>query len=66
MLKKLICWLWGHKVVAKVETGETYLVGPSRGSIQRPLKKFEVQPFCLRCSKPNPYYPTAPKVPDTP
>jgi len=67
MLKQLMCMLWGCKVVTKVETGRIYLVKVALfGLVERPLKEFKVQPFCLRCGKPNQYYSSVPAVGLTP
>ena len=53
MLKKLICWLWGHKTVHKVVTGNTMEVTePMTGLLKTVvLCKWERTPFCTRCGR---------------
>ena len=66
MLKKLICRWWGHKVVAKMETGQTYKVGQVVKPVLRPLKEFKVLPFCLRCGEPNEHVKQKQTTPEVP
>ena len=53
MIKKLICWIWGHKTVHKVVTGHTMEVTqPMTGMLNTvPLFKYERTPFCPRCGE---------------
>jgi len=53
MIKNLICWLWGHKVIHKAFTGNV-IRGPDRLTgmeSQITLYKYERTPFCTRCGK---------------
>ena len=55
MIKKLICFLWGHKFMAKAYTGQSmkitnYLGQESLASLYR----WEAQKYCLRCGIRNP------------
>lgn len=52
MIKKFICFIWGHKNILKEFTGETFNAGPHPlsglpqvGNYYN-LKKFD---FCVRC-----------------
>lgn len=53
MIKKLICWIWGHKTVHKAATGERYdtidrLTGmPIKGHYYKLVRSR----FCRRCGK---------------
>lgn len=38
MIKRFICWLWGHKTMLKAFTNDTFY-------------KWEKQRFCIRCGK---------------
>lgn len=50
MIKKLICWLWGHKTVVKAYTGKTYQTASCAGNpLSVSLYKWERTRFCLRC-----------------
>lgn len=55
MIKYLLCWIFGHKFVQQIHVGKTvkYFLGDAYDS-----NKYvsEQAAFCLRCSKPNPYY----------
>ena len=55
MIKKLICWLWGHKFTVKAYTGETYQTTNYIGSLSTvSLYKLAAQKYCLRCGVKNP------------
>ena len=53
MIKKFICWLWGHKTVIEVATGEMFDTY-DRLTMQ-PIKAHYMAlkqlPFCTRCGK---------------
>ena len=50
MIKKLVCFLWGHKTVVKAYTGETYNTKSYAGMpLSVSLYKFVRNQFCLRC-----------------
>ncbi len=55
MIKYLICWIFGHRFVQQIHMGKTtkYFLGDAYDA-----NKYvsEQAAFCLRCSKPNPYY----------
>jgi len=53
MLKKIWCFLWGHKVVVKRFTGKTFpAVNPLTGADELGhYYGWERLPFCLRCGK---------------
>jgi len=52
MIKKLICFLWGHKTVVKAYTGNTIpsynALGMSAPSMAYTLKRL---PYCKRCGR---------------
>ncbi len=55
MIKKLICWIWGHKTIHKAVTGNkitttNQFTGQDQISL---LYKYERTPFCTRCGKPS-------------
>lgn len=55
MIKKFICFIWGHKVVHKAFTGNTMpsinkLTGQKEDIL---LYKWEKSKFCTRCGKLN-------------
>jgi hypothetical protein len=54
MIKKFICWLFGHKFVAKVFTGEVQTVSTYGGHCDVEYYKWVRYPFCLKCGKTNP------------
>jgi hypothetical protein len=57
MVKKLWCFIWGHKFVIKSFTGQTKkVINAFRGEEDIQYYKWSKTPFCLRCCKPNPYY----------
>ena len=57
MIKWLICFLWGHKVVAKAFTGQTKRqLHAFRGEEDINFYKWQRLPFCIRCGRPNPGY----------
>ncbi len=50
MLQKFLCWLFGHKTLYKVATGEVLVAdGVFDRDVKYPLMKWEVSKFCLRC-----------------
>ena len=50
MIKKLLCFLWGHKTVVKAFTGKTYETASYAGlPLSVSLYKFVRNQFCLRC-----------------
>lgn len=52
MIQKFLCWLFGHKTVYKVFTGETVLVdGAFDRNVNTPILMWERSKFCLRCGK---------------
>ena len=52
MIKKLLCWLWGHKTVVKAYTGETMIAdGAFDRDVKHPLYRWERSKFCTRCGK---------------
>lgn len=56
MIKRLICWLWGHNFVVKAYTGETMEVTNGLGTaLTASLYRFERQPFCVLCGHPSPW-----------
>lgn len=52
MIKKFWCWIWGHRVLAKAYTGETYMATNLLGE-QHTVSMYVWQRFdyCLRCAK---------------
>jgi len=53
MIKKLICFIWGHSTVHKAYTGEKMnVVGALGNSYTISLYKYETTPFCTRCGNP--------------
>ena len=53
MIIKLICWLWGHKVVHKAFTGNS-IKGTNLlidREVHIPCYKFQKSDFCTRCGK---------------
>lgn len=52
MWHKFLCWLLGHRQVAKAYTGEKMeVVAPLGNQYTVPLYKWQRFPFCLRCGK---------------
>jgi hypothetical protein len=52
MIKKLICWLWGHKTTHKAYTGETYHSVSLAGNQHTvSLYRWARTDFCTRCGK---------------
>lgn len=53
MIKRLICWIWGHKIIVKAYTGHTMPVtNPLTEAEQNvAMYKWEKMKFCLRCGK---------------
>lgn len=52
MIKRFLCWLWGHEVLAKAYTGETFAATNYMGDEHRvSLYRWERQKWCLRCGK---------------
>ena len=47
MIKQLICWVWGHKVMLKGFTGNIIKLGHE----EFPTYKWEKQKHCLRCGR---------------
>lgn len=47
MLKKLWCFIWGHKIVAKEYTGKTFTTEFGVGHYY----VYRKRDFCLRCGK---------------
>jgi hypothetical protein len=57
MIKKLICFIWGHIFVAKAYTGNIQkVIGPLGNEHTISLYLWEAQKYCPRCGKPNPNY----------
>jgi hypothetical protein len=54
MIKKLICWLLGHKFIVKVFTGRVQTVATYGGHCDVEYYKWVQSPFCLRCGNKNP------------
>lgn len=52
MVKKFLCWLLGHKIVAKVFTKPNGLIG-AFGQVGM-FYHYEKQKFCLRCGANSP------------
>lgn len=55
MLKRLICYLWGHKVIVKAYTGDVVHQTDrlTLNVVEVPMYRWEKQKFCLRCEKDN-------------
>lgn len=54
MLIKFLCWLFGHKVMAKAYTGETMETWNTRkGITTSSMYVWERQDYCIRCGKKN-------------
>ena len=55
MLKRLICYWWGHKVVIKAYTGEKIRVFDKFTGQETDvmLYRWEKQKHCVRCGKEN-------------
>lgn len=52
MIKRLICWLWGHSIVRKAFTGETFHTTNLMWQEHTiSLYVWEKSKFCLRCGK---------------
>jgi hypothetical protein len=52
MIKKLMCFLWGHKIVHKAYTGSTINgIGVMGNEQTIALYKFTRTDFCTRCGK---------------
>ncbi len=52
MIKKLICLIWGHKILARAFTGETMDQTNYNGEpVKVGLYKWKRYDFCLRCGK---------------
>lgn len=52
MIKKTICFIWGHKTVHKAYTGEKLsVVGVFGNTYDRSLYRYEKTPYCIRCGK---------------
>jgi len=53
MIKKLICWLWGHKTIHKAVTGNTMEITQSMTGMLNtvPIFKYERTTFCTRCGE---------------
>lgn len=52
MIKKLICFFWGHKIVHKAYTGKIInCVGLAGNEYTRSLYRFEKTDYCTRCGK---------------
>ena len=50
MIKRLICWLWGHSFMRKAYTGETMISDNGFGQpITHALYRVKRQKFCKRC-----------------
>ena len=47
MIKKLICWLWGHKIMVKAFTGNKV----EENSVEHLLFKWKKEDNCIRCGK---------------
>ena len=52
MIKKLLCWLWGHKTVVKAFTGETMVADTTFDrNVKHSIYKWHRNPYCLRCGR---------------
>ena len=52
MIKRLICFLWGHDTVRSVSTGETFVATNLLGmKVIGEYEKIVRYPFCMRCAK---------------
>ncbi len=50
MIKRFLCWLFGHRTVFKATIGETITVDTHFEKDQKlPLMKWKRSKFCLRC-----------------
>lgn len=50
MIKKLICFIWGHKTVHKAYTGQVLsVVGVLGNRYDISLYRYEKTTFCIRC-----------------
>jgi hypothetical protein len=58
MIKKIICFLWGHVYTAKAATGNILILKNFITGDEGPVSLYKWEPleFCPRCSKPNPHY----------
>lgn len=45
MIKRLICWIWGHKVMVKEFTGNKL----EENGVEHLLYKWKKEDSCLRC-----------------
>ncbi len=53
MLKRFLCWFFGHKTVYKVFTGQTVVIdGYLDRNIVTPVYRWERNKYCLRCGTP--------------
>ena len=56
MMKRFLCWFWGHAFVVKAYTGETMEVTNGLGTpLTASLYRFERRSFCVRCGAPAPF-----------
>jgi len=54
MIIKLLCWLYGHKIVVKAYTGQTMKAQNGLGEDRMvSMYLYETKPFCVRCGKKN-------------
>jgi len=52
MIQKLLCWIWGHKIVVKAYTGDQIPTENAFGmEIQSSGYVWKRMPYCLRCGK---------------
>jgi len=58
MIKKLLCFIWGHTYTAKAATGNTLVLKNFMTGVEGPVSLYKWEPleFCPRCGKPNPHY----------
>ena len=47
MIKRFICWMWGHNIMFKAFTGNIIKIDNE----EFPTYKWEKQKHCLRCGK---------------
>ena len=52
MIKKILCFIWGHKTVLKAYTGESKnIIGMCGNEYTTLYYKYEKMPYCIRCGK---------------
>ena len=56
MINKLICFIWGHKIVAKEFTGNDKIIETLYGPQTVQCYIYKRTKFCLRCGCKNKHY----------